>query len=101
MRTTGPILAIGAITVANASVINSQPVNWRVPIGTGIAVGLFSLAEHGWPDGAVALAWSALITVLFVRLQTNVPSPAESFAKWWGVPGNAGPESKASQGRAI
>lgn len=81
--TTGPILALGAITMVNASVINEQPINWRVPLGTGIAAGMFSLAEQAWPEGARALAWVALVSVLFVRLQPGVPAPVESMLKFW------------------
>lgn len=86
MRTTGPILAIGGITLANQSIVNGQPINWRIPIATGIAAGMFALAEKGTGDVAVGLAWLALIGVLFVRLQPGVPSPAESFTRWWNSP---------------
>lgn len=82
-RSTGPILAVGAITLANQSVVNGQPINWRVPVATGIAASMFALAEKGWEEGAVALAWLSLISVLFVRIQPNTPSPTESFVKWW------------------
>lgn len=83
MRTTGPILAIGAITLANQSLIHGAPIDVRVPVGTAVAAGLFGLVEHGWEDGAVALAWVALVTVLFARVQPEVPAPAESFLSWW------------------
>ncbi len=82
-RTTGPILAVGGITLANAVVVNGKPIDWRIPIATGVAAGMFSLAEQGWEKGAVALSYLALVTVLFVRLQPDVPSPVESFATWW------------------
>lgn len=80
---TGPILAVGAITLANQSIVNGQPINWRVPIATGLAAGMFAIAEHAWAEGVVALSWLALVSVLFVRLTPNVPAPAESFVKWW------------------
>jgi hypothetical protein len=84
-RSIGPILATGAITVANASIVNGRPIDLRVVAATGLAAGAFALAERGWEDGAVALAWVALVTVLFTRLQPGVPSPAESFVKWWNT----------------
>lgn len=83
MRSTGPILAIGAITVANQSLINDEPIDWKVPIATGVAVGVFALVEQGLPDVAVAISWLALVSVLFVRIKPGVPSPTESFVKWW------------------
>lgn len=82
-RTTGPILAIGGITIGNSVIVNGQPINWRVPIATGIAAGMFSLVERVSEPVAVALAYLALVTVLFVRLQPGVPSPVESFTNWW------------------
>lgn len=84
MRSTGPILAIGAITMINDSVVNDQPVNWKIPIATGISAAGFALLEHAWEQGAVGLAWIALVTILFARVNPSVPSPAESFVKWIG-----------------
>lgn len=82
-RTTGPILAVGGITLVNAVVVNGQPIDWRIPIATGLTAGILSLVEQGWERGAVALSYLALVTVLFVRLQPNVPAPVESFSTWW------------------
>ncbi len=81
--TTGPILAIGAITMANQSVFNNKPVDWRVPVATGVAAAMFSLAERAWPQGARMLAWAALVSVLLTRLDPAVPSPVESALTWW------------------
>lgn len=86
-RTTGPILAVGGITLANQTVVNGQPVDWRIPIATGIAAGMFTLAEKGWEEGAVMLSWLALVTILFVRVNPKVPSPTESFVAWWNKGG--------------
>lgn len=83
MRTTGPILAIGAITVANQSLFGNEPIDWKVPIATGLAAGIFGLIEQASPELAVSVAWAALVTVLFVRLKPGVPAPTETFAKWW------------------
>lgn len=84
MRTTGPILATGAITLGNQVLVGGKPIDWRIPVGTGIAAALLALAEHGWPDGAVAISWLALVSVLFVRVDPAVPAPTESFVKWLG-----------------
>lgn len=82
-RTTGPILVIGGITLANQSIVHGQPVNWRVPVAAGLAAGLAALLEKVWADGAVGLTYIALVTVLFARTDPKVPSPVESFEQWW------------------
>lgn len=87
-RTTGPVLAIGAITIANRTVFNEQPMDWRIPMATAIAAGMFALAERGWGDGATLLAWTALVAVIFTRVDPAVPAPAESALRWWQQKGN-------------
>lgn len=82
-QTTGPILAMGAVTVANDVVFHDEPMDWRVPVATGLAAIGFSLAERVWPKGAQILAWTALVTVLLTRTKSNVPSPVESALDWW------------------
>lgn len=82
-KSTGPVLAIGAITVANAVVLHNQPFDWRVPIATGLAAGMFALAEKAWAPGAVGLAWLALVTTLFVPLDSRAPAPVVSADQWW------------------
>lgn len=81
--TTGPVLAMGAITVINGTVFHDRPMDWRVPIATGMAAIGFSLAERVWPKGVQILAWTALVTVLATRVQPSVPSPVESALTWW------------------
>lgn len=80
---TGPILAIGAITIANRTVFNDEPMDWKVPIGAGIAAVLFAGAERALGDVTVKLAYLALITVVFARVDPKVPSPAESALDWF------------------
>jgi hypothetical protein len=86
-ETLGPILALGTITVVNQSVFNDKPIDWRVPIATGLAAIGFGLAERVWPEGAVILAWTALLTVLITRTDPNVPSPTESAIAWFDKTG--------------
>lgn len=81
-KTTGPILAVGGITLANKTLLNGQPVDWRVVIGTGISAGLFALLERAWEQGAVALAWLALVTILLVRTDPKTPAPMENLNRW-------------------
>ena len=80
---TGPILAVGAITMANRSVFNGKPVDWKVPIATCVAAVLFSGAERAVGDVAVKLSYLALLAVAFVRVDPSVPSPAESAVGWF------------------
>lgn len=82
-RTIGPILATGAATIANQTVFHGQPMDWRVPIATGLAAIGFSLAEKVSPDLAVILAWTAFATVMLTRTNPSVPSPVESAVDWW------------------
>lgn len=88
-KTTGPILATGALTVANQSVFHGRPVDWRVPIATGLAAMGFALGERAWPRGAELLAWTVLITSLFSRVTPGMPSPAESALAWWQSTGGS------------
>jgi hypothetical protein len=81
MRTTGPILAIGGVTLANQSLLGNRPVDWRIPIATGILAGMFAIFEHVQEDAAVAVAWLALGTILLTRIN-NQPSPAEHLLSW-------------------
>jgi hypothetical protein len=83
MRSTGPILAIGAITVANQSVLGDEPFDIRVLIATGLSAGIFALIEKATGDVAVALAWLALVGVVFVRLKPGTPAPVERLLQVW------------------
>lgn len=82
-ESTGPILAVGAITVANRTVFNDQPMDWKVPIGTAIAAVLFAGAESAFGPAAKYMAYLALVTVVFARVDPSVPSPAESALRWF------------------
>jgi len=82
-ETTGPIIALGGITLFNSMILNDRDFDVRVPIATAIAAGAFGLLEQGWPKGARALAWLSLISVLIARVQPGVPSPVESLSSWW------------------
>lgn len=82
-ESTGPILAIGAMTVANRTVFNDEAMDWRVPIGTAIAAVMFAGAERAVGRSAVWLAYLALVTAVFARVDPTVPAPAESALRWF------------------
>jgi hypothetical protein len=89
-QTTGVVLATGAITVVNQTVFHDEPMDWRVPVATGLAAIGFSLAERIWPKGVQILAWTGFMTVLLTRTQSSVPSPVESALDWWNRSGQDG-----------
>ncbi|MGW7281668.1 hypothetical protein ACWGIV_25895 [Streptomyces sp. NPDC054844] len=97
-RTTGPILALGAITVVNSTVFNERDMDWRVPIATGLALVGFSLAEKVFPDGAQVLAWTALLATLLTRIEPGTPSPVESAMDWWESSKSSGEGGGGSSG---
>lgn len=85
--TTGPILAVGGITLFNQTVLNKQPIDWRVPVATGFLAGGFALFEKANAKFATGVAWIALLTVLLARVNPKVPSPVESLLKYWDAGG--------------
>lgn len=85
-RSTGPILAAGAITLFTDVVIENQPVTerFRVVVATAIAAGGLALLEQLVSEElAVGLAWIGLVTLLLVRTDPKVPSPIEAFNNWY------------------
>jgi len=82
-KTTGVVLATGAVTVVNGTVFHDEPMDWRIPIATGLAAIGFSLFERVWPKGSIILAWTAFATVLLTRTKSDVPGPVESALDWW------------------
>lgn len=99
-RTTGPILALGAVTVVNSTVFNGRPMDWRVPVATGLAAVGASLLERAFPDGAQVLAWTALLSALVTRLEPGTPAPVESAVAWWQQ-GSAPPGGGADRTREV
>lgn len=96
-KTTGPILALGTITVVNATVFNGKEMDWRIPIATGLAMIGFNLAEKAFPDGAQVLAWTALLTTLVTRVDPHTPSPVESAVTWWKSSKGGGPTDSSAR----
>jgi hypothetical protein len=82
-ESTGPIIALGGITVLNRSVFNGQPFDMRIPIATGLAAGLFALGDKATGGFTAKVAWLALVAVVLTRVDPKVPAPAESFLQWW------------------
>lgn len=96
-KTTGIILAIGGISIANQVIFNDQEMDWKVPIATGIAAMTFSGIEKINPQIGVGLAYVALVAILFTRIDPKVPSPTESALDWWNKPAGPGPKKSSAQ----
>lgn len=82
-KSTGPLLVAGSLTWANRTILadDSTPTEAvqeavRIGIATGLLAGLFYGLESLSPNIAVALAYTALVTTLLVRID-NKPTPLE------------------------
>lgn len=86
-RSTGPVLATGAITLVNTIVLDDTDVEWneaaKVIVATGLVAGGLGLLERIAPDLAVTMAWATMIVMLFTRVNPQIPSPTERVAVWW------------------
>lgn len=81
-RSTGPMLAVGAITLLNETIVHDEPIDWRIPVAAGVAAGMLALVERLSEGAAVGIAYTALITILLARVKPGVPSPVESVLDW-------------------
>lgn len=85
-KSTGPILATGAVAIFNRVILAEKPIDTqtlRILVGTGIAAAGLALLENASTELAVGIAWVSLVSVLFVRLDPNTPAPMEAFADWY------------------
>jgi hypothetical protein len=90
-RSTGIILVVGGISLANEAVF--APIasggaikvdfNWRIVPATLVAAALLGGLEQISAKMAVGVAYISLITVIFARLG-NAPAPVENLAKALG-----------------
>jgi hypothetical protein len=82
-KSTGPILAAGALTWANQTILsddspaeNTLDVTVRLGIATAMLAGILYGIEKVSPNVATALAYTALVTTLLVRINGK-PTPLE------------------------
>lgn len=80
---TGPILGVGAITITADVIFQGKPLDWRIPIATGVAVVAFAGLEKFIGPVAGALAWAALVTSLFVPRPGSQDPPITAAAKFF------------------
>lgn len=85
-RSTGPILAVGAVTIANQSLLakNPQPIDFRIVPATAVAAMGLALLEKVSEPLAVGLAWISLVTILLVRIDPKAGAPAENILRMLG-----------------
>jgi hypothetical protein len=80
-RSTGPILATGALAWTNAVLLGDEdkdgfwPPTLSIGLATGVAAGVLSLAEKVSPGLAVGVAYLALLTTLMVRIPPDSRNP--------------------------
>jgi hypothetical protein len=90
-RSTGIVLAVGAITAANELLLapietGKSSFNWRlIPATAGLALALGGLEKIA-PGFAVGLAYLSLLAVLTIRFG-NAPTPLENASKVLGYTG--------------
>lgn len=90
-RSTGIVLAVGGISLANEAVFApiasggsvKTDFNWRIIPATLVAAALLGGLEQVSPRLAVGLAYISLVTVLFARVG-NAPAPLETLGKALG-----------------
>lgn len=84
-KSTGPILAVGAITFTNQWILTKGGTpNFKILLGTAIAAGGLALFEHVSQELAVGIAWIALVTCLIAPL-SGKPSPAQNLLNISGL----------------
>jgi hypothetical protein len=84
--TTGPILAIGAISFGN-EFIQTKNLNFRIVLATGIAAGILSLMERLSVELAVGITWIALVTELLAPPKPGLKSPVQELTSLLGIKG--------------
>jgi hypothetical protein len=82
-KSTGPILAVGAISFGNEWLLNKQSPNFKILLGAGIAAVILAGIEKVSSGLAVGIAWIALVTVCLTETNGK-PSPAENLVKVTG-----------------
>jgi hypothetical protein len=67
-KSTGVVIAIGAMSYGNDVVFNGQNPTQAIPVivATGIAAGLLALLERVNQQMAVGIAWIALVTMALI-----------------------------------
>lgn len=85
---TGPLLLATGMTMLS-DYMQGAGVEWRVALAGGVAIGLFSTAEHANRDLVVGAAWLALLGSMIIPHKNGRASPADTFLKAWNSTGAA------------
>lgn len=83
---TGPVVAAAAVTLGNTLLLDDGPPDWnmsmRVVVAAGIVGAGLAALEGAAPALARGLAWTALATIMLVKVGDR-PSPSERLLTWW------------------
>jgi hypothetical protein len=82
--TTGPIIAIGAVSFGN-EFIQGEGLNFKIVLATGIAAGILSLLEHLSVELALGITWIALVTELLAPPKKGLKSPVQELTSLLGI----------------
>jgi hypothetical protein len=84
-RSTGPMLAVTGISFGNQWLGNGK-LNIKILVAGGVATAILAGMEQapGLDGIAVGIAWIAMITLLFTRLNGQ-PSPVDNLRKLTGL----------------
>lgn len=87
-RSTGPMLALTAISAGNQWIGNGNPAAaLKVAVAGAVATGGLALAEQvpGMAPLAAGIAWVALITLLLTNAAGGGRSPIQNIARLTGL----------------
>lgn len=90
-ESTGPILAAGGIVLADQVLLKGEAVDWKIPIATGIAIGMFALIEPAAPDAVKWLSWLVLVGALLGKDGNSPVIDFEAFLTGKGLPSTETP----------
>ncbi len=82
---TGIVLAMGAIIVANDTLVKKRPVNFKAILATGILALVLAGLDKASPELATGMAMVAFATAMVAPL--GGPSPAQSLLTFAGFGG--------------
>jgi len=82
-KSTGVVLAVGAISFGNQLFANHE-LDFKIPVATAVAAVLLAGLEHVSQPLAVGIAWISLLTISLTRVNGK-PSPAENLIKITGL----------------
>ncbi len=100
-ESTVPLLAAGGIVLADHVLIKGQGVDWKIPIATGLAIGIFALAEPVAPDAVKWLSYLVLVGALLGKDGNSPVIDFETFLTGKGLPSTETPTTPISTAASV